>query len=167
MFAKRALLNGVLVVAAVFAGGCPNTTSMSGGDESGGGGGTPTGAKVFFASLSGDQEVPPVDVAATGEATLTLSDDETEVTLDISASGFTVPVTMMHLHGGALGENGSVILDLTDSLVDLGGGMVGATGSVAISADVISALRDGTVYLNMHTADNPAGEIRGQFGPPA
>ncbi|MFQ5464047.1 MAG: CHRD domain-containing protein [Phycisphaerae bacterium] len=165
MFAKRALFSSVAVIALVFGGGCPNAMDMSGGAESGGD--TPTGANAFFASLSGDQEVPPVDVAATGTAALTLNDDETEVVLDISASGFTVPVTMMHLHGGALGENGSVILDLTDNLMDLGGGMVGATGSVAISPEVISALRDGTVYLNMHTADNPAGEIRGQFGPPA
>ncbi len=165
MLAKRALLNCVFVMALVLAGGCPDAMQMPDGGDGAGDGGTPTGAKVFSTSLAGDNEVPPVDVAATGTATLTLNADDTEVTLDISGTGFTVPVTAMHLHGGAVGENGGVILDLTATLVDSGDGNVTATGSVAISADVVASMRDGAVYLNMHTGDNPGGEIRGQLGP--
>lgn len=168
MFAKRALLYCACVGALAFAGGCDTTTQVPGeNDNSEDGGGMSTGAKVFFANLSGDQEVPSVDVASMGTATLTLSDDETQVSIDLSASGISGAVTGMHIHGAAAGVSGDIILDLTATVDDSGDGNVGASGSVSITAEVISAMRDGVAYLNIHTENNPAGEIRGQLGPPS
>ena len=161
MFGTRAMFICVLVGALVLGSGCANVVQMPDDD----GGDVPAGATAFFATLSGDQEVPPVEGDAMGEAALTLNDDETEIVLDISATGISGTVIGMHLHRAAAGANGDVVLNLTDTVVDSGDGRIGASGSVAISSETLSDLRAGIVYLNIHTANNPGGEIRGQFGP--
>lgn len=123
----------------------------------------------FTAELSGDAQVPPIDVDGTGDATVTISDDESTVSWDVSYSGLTGDAAAGHIHYGAADEAGPVMIPFETVSND------GSTGS--FSADdyeggdglpddwsaVLDAIRDGEAYVNIHTAENPNGEIRGQL----
>jgi len=63
-----------------------------------------------------------------------------------------------HIHSGARGKAGPVIVPLCTPC------RTGARGRVTVDASVISALESGRTYVNVHTTKNPAGEIRGQLG---
>lgn len=142
--------------------GCP---AMMPGDDDMTNGANGNGATSFVAEMSGSQEVPEVTTDASGTGNFNLNADETEVGFDISASGLTSPVIGLHIHSAAAGQNGDIVFSLTDSLVETGEGSVGAGGAFAITADQVAALRAGEYYLNLHTEENPAGEIRGQLVP--
>ncbi len=133
--------------------------------------------EVFTADLSGDAQVPPIDVAGTGDATVTIADDESSVSWDVSYSGLTGDAAAGHIHFGASDAAGPVMIAFATVT------NTGSTGSFA-SADyaggdglpadwdgVLAAIRDGDAYVNIHTAANQAGEIRGQLAasasPPA
>jgi len=63
-----------------------------------------------------------------------------------------------HIHSGARGKAGPVILPLCTPCKS------GARGRVTVDASVLNALQSGRTYVNVHTTKNPAGEIRGQLG---
>jgi len=63
-----------------------------------------------------------------------------------------------HIHSGARGKSGPVIVPLCAPC------RTGARGRATVSASVLNALQSGRTYVNVHTAKNPAGEIRGQLG---
>jgi hypothetical protein len=73
-------------------------------------------------------------------------------------------VTAAHIHTGMAGENGPPIITLFD-----GSGTLDednpASGATPVNDDVIFALLRGGLYVNVHTAENAGGEIRGQIGP--
>ena len=125
-------------------------------------------ATEFQATLSGGAERPdPVDTEATGSGTFSLNDDETQLTYNISATGFSEDVTAAHFHFSAVGANGSggVVFAITDSVVNDGAGGATAEGVWNLSdADVLN-LRLDYIYVNFHTGTNPAGEIRGNLVP--
>jgi len=131
-------------------------------------------AAKFSATLSGNNEVPPVDTKATGAATYRTAANETVIKYKVNITGFS-DATGAHIHMGKAGANGDVIVDLlkdskknptklgmairgniTNS--DLTGPMQGKTLS-----DLISAINSGDTYTNVHTAGHPDGEIRGQI----
>jgi hypothetical protein len=131
-------------------------------------------AAKFSATLSGNNEVPPVDTKATGAATYRTAANETVIKYKVNITGFS-DATGAHIHMGKAGANGDVIVDLlkdskknptklgmairgniTDS--DLTGPMQGKTLS-----DLISAINSGDTYTNVHTPGHPDGEIRGQI----
>ena len=142
--------------------GCP---AMTPGDDDMTNGANGNGATSFIAEMSGGEEVPEVTTDATGTGNFNLNADETEVGFDISASGLSSPVIGLHIHIGPVGQAGNVVFPLTDSVVETGEGSVGAGGAFAIAAEQVAALRAGDYYLNLHTDENPAGEIRGQLEP--
>lgn len=125
--------------------------------------------EVFTADLSGDAQVPPVDVDATGEATVTISDDESTVSWEITYSGLTGDPAAGHIHIGPADGTGPVMIPF-DSV-----SATGSSGSFAAAdyatgeglpddwAGVLTAIRAGNTYVNIHTAANQAGEIRGQL----
>lgn len=133
--------------------------------------------EVFTAGLSGDAQVPPITVDATGDATVTIADDESSVSWDVSYTGLTGDAAAGHIHFGASDAAGPVMIPFATV------SNTGSTGSFAsgdyeggdgLPADwdgVLSAIRDGDAYVNIHTAANAAGEIRGQLAgsatPPA
>ena len=133
--------------------------------------------EVFTAGLSGDAQVPPITVDATGDATVTIADDESSVNWDVSYTGLTGDAAAGHIHFGASDAAGPVMIPFATV------SNTGSTGSFAsgdyeggdgLPADwdgVLSAIRDGDAYVNIHTAANAAGEIRGQLAgsatPPA
>lgn len=124
------------------------------------------------ASLSGQEEVPPVDTQATGMAEFTpvIPNNET-IDFNVNATGIQ-GVTQGHIHSGVQGENGPVGVTLFS--FDTPQDMVSVNGTITADmlegemqgmtiADLITAMKDGHTYVNFHTEQNPDGEIRGQI----
>ncbi|MBK0403768.1 CHRD domain-containing protein [Adhaeribacter sp. BT258] len=111
----------------------------------------------FIALLNGLQEVPPVATTATGIGTFLLSQDRSKIKVHVIFEGLSGAVTGAHLHTGAIGVSGPVVLNLTTMVS--GNEIVGEGDPTPF----LAALLAGTVYINIHTAANPNGEIRGQL----
>lgn len=109
-------------------------------------------------TLSGSQEVPPVTTSATGSGTITVAADQS-ISGSIKTTG--VKGTAAHIHLAAAGANGPVILPLTKDGED---GWAVGPGAKLQDAH-FQAFKDGNLYVNVHTAANPGGEIRGQIKP--
>ena len=109
-------------------------------------------------TLSGDQEVPPVKTAGTGSGTISVSVDKS-VSGSVTTTG--VAGTMAHVHEAVAGKNGPVVLPLSKSR--------DSTWSVPAGAKFTDAqyksFKAGNLYINIHSAANPAGEVRGQLKP--
>jgi hypothetical protein len=123
----------------------------------------------FTAQLSGQDEVPPTNSQATGMAEFTVMGDSVEYT--VNASGMQ-GVTAGHIHSGKQGENGPVVVTLFKN--DSPANEVSETGSITPDklegpmagkqlTDLASAMSNGDTYVNVHTEQNPNGEIRGQI----
>jgi hypothetical protein len=153
----------------VMASGCPTAGGLYGGggnnnnNDSGGGNGGPGVEVTFKATLSGDQEAPPVQSNGTGTGTFTLKADATELTFEFTASGLSGPVIASHFHKGAIGVAGAVLFEITDTITENADGTLTASGTWPVNASDVTALLDGNVYVNLHTADHTLGEIRGQL----
>lgn len=130
---------------------------------------TGAGNATYVAALSGARELPAVQTTASGTATFSRVGSMVQYT--VSASGFTAPLTVGHVHIGAAGEIGSVIVPfvilaqsgtVASGSIDLS--MPVTQGNITISGDSLRSLFDrGTAYVNLHTAAWPGGEIRGQI----
>ena len=138
-------------------------------------------ATEFTASLNGDNEVPAVATDATGTATLSIEGDQINYTVEVNGLENAV---FAHIHIAPEGENGPVVLNLCGTgppePACVSGDGVLATGTngtsvvPAITFDsLVSAMRTGGAYVNVHTDDGVAppstgagdmisGEIRGQ-----
>lgn len=126
----------------------------------------------FTASLSGQNEVPPTQSLATGTAEFSPSTDQVEFLLNAAnIQNFTAA----HIHLAPQGQNGPIVVTLvglpapTDqysldgkafTAEDLEGPMQGKP-----LTDLISEINNGNTYVNIHTTQNPNGEIRGQIIP--
>jgi hypothetical protein len=123
---------------------------------------------AFFADLNGAQENPPVVTSGTGKGIAVVSTDGTTVTYLITYGGLSGTVAASHIHTGAVGSNGGVILPIVPGPSPMSGVLTAAiftaSGPVTSFAQAIAAIRAGTTYFNLHTAANPGGEIRGQIG---
>jgi CHRD domain-containing protein len=107
-------------------------------------------------SLAGDQEVPPVTTQAKGSGTVMIGDDGA-VSGTITTTGVTG--TAAHIHQAAAGKNGPVIVPMTKSGDN---GWTFAPGA-KLTPDQMNAFKAGDLYINVHSAANPGGEIRGQL----
>ncbi|MEX1258031.1 MAG: CHRD domain-containing protein [Gemmatimonadota bacterium] len=134
------------------------------------------------ATLTGAAERPdPVTTDATGTATFTVTKGSTTghdpdasgattVTYSVSVTGLSGPATMAHIHGPAGVEAAAGIivpLTVTNTAGTTGviiSGSFTTTGNAAVSMDsLVVLMRNGNSYVNVHTAANPPGEIRGQI----
>ncbi len=113
-------------------------------------------AQQFSVSLSGVQEVPPNGSSATGTAQVSLAPD-LSVSGSISTTG--VSATAAHIHTGAAGTNGPVIVPFVRS----GDNAWVIAPGARLSPAQGEALRAGSLYINVHSAAYPGGEIRGQI----
>ncbi len=121
----------------------------------------PAGVTLLRATLSGEQEVPPVSTLASGNAVLTLNENESTVTAFVNVQG--APTSNAgHIHEAVVGVNGPVIIGLTQSADDAG---IYSVLAETVTSAQITTLRQGGLYFNVHTPNNPAGEIRGQIQP--
>jgi hypothetical protein len=111
----------------------------------------------FKASLSGKSEVPPNTVAGSGEVTATYDTATKKLTWKGSYSGLTGPATAAHFHGPAApGKNAGVMVPISPNGPSF-------EGSATLNDAQAKALMAGDIYVNIHTAANKAGEIRGQL----
>lgn len=107
--------------------------------------------------LSGANEVPALTVAGTGMLDASFNKDTSVLTWTVTYSGMTGPVTAGHFHGPAMaGANAGVALGFSGSMDSPIKGT--ATLTAAQAADLLA----GKWYVNLHTAANKGGEIRGQ-----
>ena len=144
--------------------------------------------ETFTANLSFANEVPvpPVPSSATGFATIFL--DPTAHTLQINAtfSGLTVGVSGAHIHccapigtnagvattvpvfpgfpfGATSGTYSSAVFDLTQPLIYNPAFVTAQGGLAQAEATLVGGIENGLTYFNIHTTNNPGGEIRGQL----
>ncbi|MCB0577394.1 MAG: CHRD domain-containing protein, partial [Saprospiraceae bacterium] len=111
--------------------------------------------RVYAFDLCSDQEVPPN--ASTGIGAAVVSTDRLNTNMDylFIVDGLSGNATAAHIHDGAIGVSGPVAIAL-NTPSPASSGMVQITGADAVK------LESGDTYLNVHTAANPAGEVRGQ-----
>jgi hypothetical protein len=108
--------------------------------------------------LSGSEEVPPVTTSATGSGTITVRPDRS-VTGSVTTSG--IMATMAHIHQAPRGANGPVIVPLTKSGENM---WVVPSGAMLTEAQ-FEAYKAGNLYVNVHSAAFPGGELRAQLRP--
>lgn len=114
----------------------------------------------FIATLDVGQQEPPVAVASngTGSGLFTLDAEELSYTIIVSVPSLTGPITAAHFHSGSAGIKGEIIRDIFADFTD---GV--ATGTWTLTSDLATALVEEEVYVDVHTAANEQGEIRGQL----
>jgi hypothetical protein len=110
------------------------------------------------AALNGANEVPPNTSSATGRSNLTIAADKS-VSGSVTYSG--VAATAAHIHTGAPGFNGPVIVPLTKTSE----GTFIAPPNAKLTDDQYAAYLAGRLYVNVHSAAHPGGEIRAQLNP--
>jgi hypothetical protein len=113
----------------------------------------------WSAKLTVAQEVPKQAVktpAAHGAFTATLKGKK--LTWKLTFAQLSGPATAAHIHMAGMGKAGNVVVPLCGPCKS------GAHGTATLSAAVLRAFPKHLLYVNVHTAKNPAGEIRGQLG---
>ncbi|MBI5922884.1 MAG: CHRD domain-containing protein [Betaproteobacteria bacterium] len=109
-------------------------------------------------TLSGDQEVPPVKTAASGSGSITV-DADMSVSGGIATTG--VAGTMAHIHQGAVGANGPVVIPFVKN----GDNGWSVPPGTKMTEAQYQAFKAGQLYINVHSAENKGGEIRAQIKP--
>jgi hypothetical protein len=121
-------------------------------------------SESFTVALTGAQQVPPVQTSGTGTAELTYDPATRLLTWDLTYSGLSGPATMAHFHGpAAAGKNGPPVIWLSPKGSPVQSRVKGEATLTPEQAQQFSA---GEWYINVHTQDHQAGEIRGQITPP-
>lgn len=114
---------------------------------------------LFVAKLEGDQEVPPISTSAVGEASFALNAAHDSLCINVTVKGLSGPLTGAHIHEGRTGGIGPVVIDLTNNIE--GSRISTVITAPDLNSAFISKLMNGDYYINVHTAANPGGEIRG------
>ena len=145
----KVIVKLVLVVAALSLAGCSTYSNNA-----------PSwmpGSNAIKVKLTGTEEVPPLSVSGSGEGTFRVAEDGT-VSGNITTKD--VAGTMAHIHRGAKGTNGPVIVPL-----DKNGDTYTVPAGRKLTPEQIKDLKAGNLYVNVHTAKNKGGEVRGQLTP--
>ena len=119
---------------------------------------------TYQAVLSGAGENPTNNSLAIGFGTVVLNAAQNQITVDLNFSGLSAPATASHIHGpGGLGTNAAVLFPFSGVPAATSGAIPQQT--FAINATQVSYLQNGWLYMNVHDANFPGGEIRGQLLP--
>lgn len=110
-------------------------------------------------TMSGANEVPPVTTQAAGTGVVTINPTDKSVSAKITLTGMTA--TAAHIHMGAAGANGPVIVPFTKTADNV---FEAAPGAKLTDAQY-DALKAGNLYVNAHSAAHPGGEVRAQLKP--
>ena len=122
------------------------------------GAGTSASATFFTAVLDGDQEVPATTTDGTGTGAFRL--DDKGLHFIITVTGLSGDITNAHFHGAAAGTSGGVVHGIGDSFAGNTARGIWRSDD-GLTSEMIGDLLAGNIYMNIHTADNPSGEIRG------
>ena len=145
-------------------------------------------AEELGALLTGYEESPSVSTTGTGEFTATIAPDGEVIEYTETYSGLQGTVTQSHIHVGQLGVNGSIVIFLCQTATNpdptglapecpqrgsvsgeittanvIAGSMAPQQLAEGDLAAVVTAIRAGAAYANVHTDVSPGGEIRGQI----
>ena len=143
MIVRRLAIASILATGALAIAGCGMMNSSKGA------GGPMT------VPLSAQNEVPPNTSGGSGTGKVEL--DGNTLKWNISYSGLTGPVTAGHFHGPApAGSNAGVVVPFAGPLASP------IIGSATLTPAQVDQLKQGLWYINLHTAANPGGELRGQ-----
>lgn len=115
-------------------------------------------AQSMNVTLAGSQEVPPVTTSASGKGSIMVGPDGS-VSGSVTTSG--VDATMAHIHEAPMGQNGPVIVPFAKTADNVWSVPAGAKLTTA----QLQSLKSGNLYINVHSAANKGGEIRGQLKP--
>jgi hypothetical protein len=117
----------------------------------------PAFAEKFKATLDGKSEVPPTTSAGTGTADIDYDPASKKLSWKLTYSGLSGPATAAHFHGPAApGENAKPAVAIPSATSSP------SEGSATLTDAQAADLEAGKLYINVHTAANPGGEIRGQ-----
>jgi hypothetical protein len=125
----------------------------------------------FIAELTGKEEVPPNESPSSGFAWVKITNDEIRYEVNVTDMD---KVNAAHIHLAEAGNNGPVVLTLfMGGPTEQVNGTVGEANVTASNlegpmkgkdvTDLVTAMKNGTTYVNVHTTDFPNGEIRGQL----
>jgi hypothetical protein len=123
--------------------------------------GAATKSTVWTAALSSGQEVPKQVVkmaAAHGQFKGTLTGSTLKWKLTYAS--LTGAATAAHIHMGAKGKSGNVVVPLCGGTPACKSGL---SGTAKLTPALLTAFKQHLLYVNVHTAKNPNGEIRGQL----
>lgn len=118
--------------------------------------------------MDAGQEVPSLPLAGTGTGNLTFNPLTNVLSGSVTFSGLSASSTAGHIHTGAVGVNGPVVIP-----IDASGGVGVTAGTMIVpptdlvAAGLLNAFITNGTYINIHTGNNPGGEIRGQIIMPA
>jgi CHRD domain len=144
MTPSRTLASSVLLASLVALSAC-NMSPMA------------SNVSTLTARLSGANEVPAASSNGSGTLSANLDKTTSVLTWTVTYSGLSGPATAGHFHGPApMGQNAGVALPFTGSLESP------IRGTATLSPAQMDAVMNGNWYVNLHTAANPGGEIRGQ-----
>jgi hypothetical protein len=114
---------------------------------------------IYETTLSGAEEVPANTSAARGTAEVQLNANTNMLSWKVTYSGLSGPATGGHIHGPATaGQNAGVLVPFTGNL-----NAQPVQGQMQITPAIAGHLASGHLYVNIHTAQFPGGEIRGQL----
>jgi hypothetical protein len=117
------------------------------------------GGRPLYATLTGAAEIPgPGDPDGSGTARLRLNQGQGTVCFEIKVKDIAAP-TAAHIHSGVASSSGPVVVGLSAPVNGV------AVGCASASKELVKAIRQspGNYYVNIHTADYPAGALRGQL----
>ena len=115
------------------------------------------GSGATQVKLSGANEVPPVTTSGSGSGSFRVGPDGA-VSGSVTTTG--MPGLAAHIHQGAKGQNGPVIIPLTKN-----GDTYTAAAGAKFTAAQLQAFKAGNTYVNVHTSEHKGGEVRGQLEP--
>jgi hypothetical protein len=117
----------------------------------------PAFADKYKATLDAKSEVPPNASTATGTADIDYDPATKKLSWKVTYSGLSGPATAAHFHGpAAAGANAGVKVPIANPATSP------VEGSATLTDEQAADLMGGKYYINIHTAANPGGEIRGQ-----
>lgn len=115
--------------------------------------------QTFTAFINSAQEVPTNSSTGKGFARIFLNESAGTINFTVSFSGLSSNQSAAHIHGAAgVGTNAGVLIDLGA----VGGTSGTITGTRSITPTQIASLKSNQTYVNIHSANFPGGEIRGQ-----
>ena len=123
-------------------------------------------SESFTVQLTGAQQVPAVQTNGSATADLAYNPRTHVLTWTIHYNDLSSPVTMAHFHMGAAGENGKPVLWLSKKGAK-GPAPDPIKGRAKLTPAQAKEFLAGQWYINIHTSDHPAGEVRGQVMPPS
>lgn len=111
----------------------------------------------MMADLSGTAEVPPNDSAGTGKLEATFDTETMMLTWTVTYEGLSGDATAAHFHGPAAADaTAGPVIPIEGDLASP------IEGTATLTEEQAGQLKDGMWYFNIHTAEHPDGEIRGQ-----